>query len=126
MRKSIIIFAIILGLLLAGSIIWIVVKNQKNNGLSDSWSCDNDKNCHDCLKRGGTIFEDYGFVRSFCEIKAKDGGKECIYNDECSKNQCSYKDENSSHGYCPNYNQFDGFYCHRNRDKKISCTVNFS
>jgi hypothetical protein len=77
-----------------------------------------------CELRGGKYF--YHSFNSECEFKAKDAGKQCVFDNECSKGLCLYTvaddypnpypdNLTDKGGQCTNYlNNKDGVrYCHR-------------
>ncbi len=86
----------------------------------EGWLCDN-SSCNFCVQRGGKIFA-HSFS-SNCEFKAKDAGKACTYNDECTKKLCLYPDKNSTRGSCADYNSIEGEKCTRKRGEAVKCYI---
>ena len=82
-----------------------------------------------CRLRGGRPFPNPLSPIIYCEFKAKDAGKKCLYDKECEKNFCLYPDPNNknfsidllkSGGVCSEYEE-DFFWtpkCHRPDDGK--------
>jgi len=87
------------------------------------WSCDNIV-CKFCVPRGGKVF--YHSFGSNCEFKAKDAGKACTYNDECSKSMCIYESKNSTQGKCVDYKSIEGKRCTRKRGEQVKCYIEIS
>lgn len=123
MKKAIFIFLIGAALLLTGCNSWKSTENQNVNPETTWWKCE-DKNCNNCMQKGGEIFS-----RSFgsnCEIKAEDSGKNCTYNDECNKNICVYPDVDSSQGSCADFEGKEGRQCSRERGEDVACYMDVS
>lgn len=89
-----------------------------------------------CKIRGGKMFNTY--YNSYCEIKSKDSGKKCFYNEECEKRQCLYHGPSDCNfngclfpeelemygGNCSPYNiVLDSKDCTRKKGEHVRCYI---
>ena len=79
---------------------------------------DKEMDCETCARYGKI------FLHSFstnCEMKAKDAWKQCTYDNECIKNNCSYSGATASSGTCSDYmGKYDGEEnCHHPKESNV-------
>ncbi|MDO8599529.1 MAG: hypothetical protein Q7S02_05460 [bacterium] len=80
-----------------------------------------------CERKGGKVVQ-HAFGAT-CEMRARDGGKACTYDGECTKRSCVYADANAQMGACDDYTtDNDGRpICHRaRRAERVSCGMDIS
>jgi len=121
-KKIIIIISLfILIILIAG--VFYTLRNRDNLKAYCRNEYAQQMDCKECAKKG-TIF--HFKYEDGCELQAQDANKECIYNDECDKNNCKYKNKDSSQGYCDEYliDDFDT-NCSRERGGILKCSYTF-
>lgn len=91
-----------------------------------------------CQIRGGRLITGQT-NKKFCEIQAKDSGKVCTYDEECSTNFCDYGNPekcsivncppsagDNLQGKCATYKSDKaGSFCHRRQGDQLRCEMMF-
>jgi len=121
MKKTILIPLIILVLVIGATILSLLNFSTIRNAY--------------CEIKGGKVFQ-HSFDTN-CEMKAKDAGKQCTYNNECTL-ECQYPVPNdfstrslgtykypetmtNGGGKCDDYSSDEGIHCNRDQGKDVKC-----
>lgn len=83
--------------------------------------------CKKCLKKG-RLFENFSGVG--CVIPAKDGGKRCLYNEDCTYGICIYESKDAASGVCNTFPLLNDPLpldtCNRFNGLDVGCGLPFS